>query len=207
MEFGSRLKIKKIKKKLFEKIESYGPEDREKKERCKQAFKKAVGFEMLVFVIALFCPVAPDEAREDLAELEMSFEKIGLEREIKEAITGKRVKVSEEEEAERAKAHQILFDFLISLLTRQNSTLRDITNFTFKAFCSEMNEGSLENILSILNTPNAEANKILITEEEEQPLMEMDEEEDEEEAEAEEESEVSMDEDKNEEEGEEEDDD
>ena len=146
--------------------------DKERLYKCKSAFKKLIGLEILVFALALFCPVNPDESKEDLEELKICYQKIELEQETEEARKGKRTKTSEDND-DKDKAYQILFDFLISLLTRQNGTLRDITNFTFKAFCSELNEGSLQNMLSIINTPNAEASKILVTEEE--ALMEMDE--------------------------------
>ena len=56
----------------------------------------------------------------------------------------------------------ILFDFLISLLTRQNKSLRDITNFTYKAFCLEMDMNTLENVISIIKTPNGEASTSII---------------------------------------------
>jgi len=177
MEFGNQ--IKKSRKKVYKKLGTVDAADKERREKCKNVFKKVVGFEILAFALALFCPVTPDETKEDLNELEICYEKIALEQEVIEASSGKRVKLSEDAQADKLMAYQVLFDFLISLLTRQNSTLRDITNFTFKAFCCDMSEGSLTNILSILNTPNTEANKILVTEEEEQPLAEMDEEDDE----------------------------
>ena len=189
MEFG--LEIKKSRKKIYNKIGNIKDSDQEKKEKCKAVFKKVVGLEILVYALALFSPVTPEEAKEDLTEIQLSYEKIDLNQEIKEAQSGKRMKIVEEDVGEKEQAYQILFDFLISLLTRQNSTLREITNFTFKAFCSEINQGSLTNILSILNTPNSEANKILITGEE-NPLIEMDEEgEDEAEAESGTESDIS----------------
>ena len=193
MEFGNQ--VKKSRKKIYKKLGSIATTDSERKEKCRGVFKKVVGLEILVFALALFCPVAPEEARDDLTEIEQCYSRMALEQEIEEARTGKRVKLSEEEEEDKENAYQVLFDFLISLLTRQNSTLREITNFTFKAFCSEMNEGSLQNILSILNTPNVEANRILVTEEEEQPLMEVDEEDDEEEEDEDDDSDISVDED------------
>lgn len=173
MEFGGV--IKKQRKRVSKLLLKLGDEHTEQKDILRLIFKKAAGLEILVYVLALFCPVAPEETQEDLTEIQLSYEKIDLESEIELAKVGKRQKVVKGDD-ERDQAYQILFDFLISLLTRQNSTLREITNFTFKAFCHELNQGSLSNILSILNTPNVEANKILVTQEEEQPLMEMDEE-------------------------------
>mmetsp|Transcript_26077 Transcript_26077/g.30094 ORF Transcript_26077/g.30094 Transcript_26077/m.30094 type:complete len:346 (-) Transcript_26077:31-1068(-) len=186
MDFGNV--IKKSRKKIYKKIEKLNPDDKECLERCKEVFSKVVGLEILVYTLALFSPIAPEEAKEDLEELQMSFSKIELEAEANEARKNKRTKLHETED-EKDKAYQILFDFLISLLTRQNGTLREITNFTFKSFCSELNEGSLKNMISIINTPNAEASKILVSEEE-HALMELDEEDEEDEGE-EEEDEVS----------------
>ena len=194
MEFGNS--IKKSRKRIYKKIEKLDSNDKERIQKCKIVFKKLIGLEILVFALALFCPVSPDDAKEDLEEIKTCYQKINLEQETEEARKGKRAKF-DEEEGDKEKAYQILFDFLISLLTRQNGTLRDITNFTFKAFCHELNEGSLQNMLSIINTPNAEASKILVTEEE--ALMEMDEDDDGEEEEEEEDddelSDISYDED------------
>jgi hypothetical protein len=54
-----------------------------------------------------------------------------------------------------------LFDFLISLLTKQQSFLREIANFAFKQFCTQLSPASLMNMLEIIQTPNVEANKML----------------------------------------------
>jgi hypothetical protein len=184
MDFGTE--IKKMRKKVFKRIEKV---DEANKQKCRALFKKIAGLEILVFALALFAPVSPEETKEDLTEIQLSVEKIALEDEIEHARAGKTLKLSPEAQEEKNQAYQIFFDFLISLLTRQNSTLRDITNFTFKAFCHEMNDGSLNNIISILNTPNVEASKILVTGEE-QPLEEMEEMEEDEQMDEEEESEI-----------------
>jgi hypothetical protein len=188
MEFGGI--VKKQRKRVYKLLSKLGDKEKEQKELFHLIFKKAAGLEILVYVLALFCPIAPEETQEDLQEIQLSYEKIALEDEIELAKVGKTQKVAKDD-VERDQAYQILFDFLISLLTRQNSTLRDITNFTFKAFCHELNSGSLSNILSILNTPNMQASKILVAGDEEQPLMEMDEEDGQESENEEDESEIS----------------
>ena len=54
-----------------------------------------------------------------------------------------------------------MIDFLISLLTKQQSFLRDIANFVFKQFCTQISTASFQNMMGILATPNVEANKML----------------------------------------------
>jgi DNA polymerase phi len=44
---------------------------------------------------------------------------------------------------ERQEALAVLTDFLISLLTKPQSFLRDVANFTFKQFCTEVPAASL----------------------------------------------------------------
>ena len=55
-------------------------------------------------------------------------------------------------------------DFLISLLTKPQSFLRDIANFTFKQFCTEVSSKALANLIDIVQTPNVDANKMLFAE-------------------------------------------
>ncbi len=67
---------------------------------------------------------------------------------------------------ERREALDVLFDFLVSLLTKPQSVLRDIANFTFKQFCTEISQKALANLIDIVQTPNTEASKMLFDEEE-----------------------------------------
>ena len=66
----------------------------------------------------------------------------------------------------------VLTDFLISLLTKPQSFLRDVANFTFKQFCTEVPAASLQNLLKIVQTPNIEANQMLFGEDEDTKLKE-----------------------------------
>ena len=50
------------------------------------------------------------------------------------------------ESDKKSEALIVLFDFLISLLTKPYSILRDIANFVFKQFCNEIPQESLENL-------------------------------------------------------------
>jgi predicted Zn-dependent peptidase len=60
----------------------------------------------------------------------------------------------------------VLFDFLVSLLTKPQSILRDLANFVFKQFATEISPKALANLLDIVQTPNVEATKMLFDEEE-----------------------------------------
>jgi hypothetical protein len=40
------------------------------------------------------------------------------------------------------------------LLAKANSFLRDMANYVFKQFCSELDESSLDQLLKIISTPN-----------------------------------------------------
>eukprot|EP00352_Strombidinopsis_acuminata_P004292 CAMPEP_0176386886 /NCGR_PEP_ID=MMETSP0126-20121128/36303_1 /TAXON_ID=141414 ORGANISM="Strombidinopsis acuminatum, Strain SPMC142" /NCGR_SAMPLE_ID=MMETSP0126 /ASSEMBLY_ACC=CAM_ASM_000229 /LENGTH=135 /DNA_ID=CAMNT_0017754105 /DNA_START=1342 /DNA_END=1749 /DNA_ORIENTATION=- len=75
----------------------------------------------------------------------------------------KRTKANDEE---RAKAHEVLFDLLISLLAKQQSFLRELANFVFKHFCNELDKGTLANLIKIISTPNDEASGFMDDEEE-----------------------------------------
>lgn len=66
---------------------------------------------------------------------------------------------------EKQEALNVLFDFLIALLTKPQSFLRDVANFTFKQFCSEISPKALVNMIEIVHTPNVDANKMLFDEE------------------------------------------
>jgi len=55
---------------------------------------------------------------------------------------------------ERGEALRVLFDLLTSLLAKANSFLREMANYVFKQFCSELDESSLDQLLKIIATPN-----------------------------------------------------
>lgn len=86
---------------------------------------------------------------------------IVLKHEILASLSSKRVKRSEDQECTLEEGLNVLFDFLISLLARQNSTLRDVTNIFFKAFSGQLSTMSLKNMLRIVTTPNVDANQML----------------------------------------------
>lgn len=45
--------------------------------------------------------------------------------------------------AEQKEAFKILFDLLMSMLTKPQSFLRDMANYVFKSFCAELDEETL----------------------------------------------------------------
>jgi len=107
--------------------------------------KKIKSYESLV--LSLFIGDNFVEKLEDLSELEECFAHLRLDESVESALSSKRVKEDEELIKKREEAHNVLFDFLTSLLTRQNSSLRHSVNFVFKAFCAEMNTASLTNFI------------------------------------------------------------
>ena len=71
MEFGGI--VKKQRKRINKLLLKLGDDNKEQREIFKLIFKKAAGLEILVYVLALFCPVTPDETQEDLTEIQLSF--------------------------------------------------------------------------------------------------------------------------------------
>ena len=61
----------------------------------------------------------------------------------------------------------MLTDFLVGLLAKPQSFLRDVANFTFKQFCTEVPAETLGNLLKIVLTPNVEAGIMLYGENDE----------------------------------------
>jgi hypothetical protein len=94
-----------------------------------------------------------------LTEIKKCFE-IVLRNEILLCLSAKKMKNQEAKE-DLQEGLNVLFDFLISLLARQNSVLRDITNIFFKAFSAQLSTASLKNMLRIVTTPNIDANSML----------------------------------------------
>lgn len=70
--------------------------------------------------------------------------------------SGKKSKKSEAGEDQK-EAFKILFDLLLSMLTNPYSFLRDMANYVFKSFCTELDEETLKKMINIVSTSNAEA--------------------------------------------------
>lgn len=69
---------------------------------------------------------------------------------------GKKSKKGEQSQDQK-EAFKILFDLLISMLTNPYSFLRDMANYVFKSFCTELDEETLEKMIKIVSTSNADA--------------------------------------------------
>jgi DNA polymerase phi len=113
-------------------------------------------------------PQMLEEVEAEIEELKIVFQNLGLASSDEQ---GKRSK----KKADQTEALDILVDFLISLLTKPQSFLRDIANFTFKQFCTQISPKALSNLAKIILTPNSEANKMLFGEDE---IEDLDDEED-----------------------------
>jgi len=90
------------------------------------------------------------ETLEDIEELKECYMNLGLDK----MPTMKKVKTGPEFE----EAKSVLIDFLTSMLAKPQSFLRDVANNCFKQFASEyMDEGTLARLITIVSTPNQEA--------------------------------------------------
>lgn len=146
-----------------------GTEEEQLKE--KQRYKRLLSFELLFnnLALLLMVPEMFEEISENIEELQITYQKLGLEQE--DAVSGKRSKKKSTpskagvDAAQKQEALGVLNDFLISLLAKPQSFLRDVANFTFKQFCTEVSPASLANLLKIVQTPNVEANQMLFGDE------------------------------------------
>lgn len=138
----------------------------EHKLREKQTFKRLLAFELLFnnLALLLLVPEMLEEVEDNIEELKICFQKLDLTAEN----SGKRSKTKSAAAAnpEKAEALEVLVDFLVSLLTKPQSFLRDIANFTFKQFCTLVSPKALVNLVEIVQTPNADATKMLFDEDE-----------------------------------------
>eukprot|EP00347_Sterkiella_histriomuscorum_P004007 403362109 len=143
--------------------------------KVKTQFKKLIAFELLFHNLALLIMIpgsaggVAEETQQDIEEMKVCFQKLKLTENIPTGkdSSNKRAKKDGKQSEEQEEALQVLFDFLISLLTKQQSFLREIANFAFKQFCSQISTASLMNMMQIMQTPNVEANKMLFDEDEE----------------------------------------
>jgi DNA polymerase phi len=140
--------------------------------REKQTFKRLIAFELLFnnLALLLMIPEMFAEVENDLEELKQCFTNLGLTSQQSEGKRSKKGGKGGENHLpanpQRSEALDVLVDFLISLLTKPQSFLRDIANFTFKQFCTEVSPKALANLVQIVQTPNIEATKMLFDEDE-----------------------------------------
>jgi len=65
-----------------------------------------------------------------------------------------KVKKAKKKSGDVTGAFKILFDLLLSLLTKQQSFLREMVNYVFKSFCTELDQDTLGQMIKIVSTPN-----------------------------------------------------
>lgn len=116
--------------------------------------------------LLLLQPDMFEEIENDIDELKICFQKLGITTSDQSGKSSKKKsKATPTKSAEKEEALNVLFDFLIALLTKPQSFLRDVANFTFKQFCSQISPKALVNMIEIVHTPNVDANKMLFDEE------------------------------------------
>ena len=153
--------------------------------REKQLYKRLLSFELLFHNLALLLMVPEmfEEIQDNIEELQICYVNLGLHNAHEERAHKKHKKdkkpATPSSNEERLKALGVLTDFLVGLLAKPQSFLRDVANFTFKQFCTEVPAETLGNLLKIVVTPNVEAGIMLYGENDEDKEAEGDEDDDE----------------------------
>ena len=110
-----------------------------------------------------------EEIQDNIEELQICYLKLGLQN--SDDNGSKRQKKDKKpatpKTADYNEALSVLTDFLVGLLAKPQSFLRDVANFTFKQFCTEVPAETLGNLLKIVLTPNVEAGIMLYGENDE----------------------------------------
>lgn len=137
---------------LFEQAESEKSDER--KIKLTVEAKRALALEKMILCFALVMCLPEDvqqmsDTLTQLEELMECFRHLHLG-----DVPGRKQPMKSEAAEERKEALRVLFDFLISLLAKANSFLREIANYVFKQFCSELDEESLDQLLKVISTPN-----------------------------------------------------
>ncbi len=109
-----------------------------------------------------------EEIQDNIEELQICYLKLGLQNSGESTKRQKKdKKPSTPKTADYNEALSVLTDFLVGLLAKPQSFLRDVANFTFKQFCTEVPAETLGNLLKIVLTPNVEAGIMLYGENDE----------------------------------------
>jgi len=141
-------------------IEARNYEIEEKKvSRLKNIRNIALSFEKLILNLAIFL-FTEDEEYESIKELQECYENLDI---IEETIMIKAGKSEDSSERKKNKkeALEVYVDFLVELLTRSHAFVREIGNFAFQQIAGVITEESLENLLSIITTPNTKASQMI----------------------------------------------
>lgn len=132
--------------------------------RVEVASKRALAIEKLLLSLTMvLCLPNQTETEANLENMSQMMQEI---EELKECFGnmdlasvlegGKKSKKGEQSQDQK-EAFKILFDLLISMLTNPYSFLRDMANYVFKSFCTELDEETLEKMIKIVSTSNADA--------------------------------------------------
>jgi len=137
---------------LFKKSEEASSE--EVKMRLLADAKKYLAVEKLVLALALTMCVPEDlslasEAVEQIDDLLQCLKDLGLGEKIgsKQAKTGKT-------KEDKEKALNVLFDTLVAQLLKSQNFVREMANYVFSHFCSDLDGASLDHMLSIVSQSN-----------------------------------------------------
>lgn len=99
------------------------------------------------------------ETLEDIEELKECFKNLNLfdESSLKNGKM-KKAKIEDSNDKNKKEAYNVLVDFLIGLLDKPHSFMRDLANYCFKNFCLDALDGEgIERLLRIISTKNEEA--------------------------------------------------
>ena len=125
----------------------------------------------------LLLPEMFEEVQDNIEELQICYLKIGLQngeenpnKKQKKSSKPNTPNTNSSTNAEHTEALGVLTDFLVGLLAKPQSFLRDVANFTFKQFCTEVPADTLANLIKIVITPNVEAGLMLYGENDEDKL-------------------------------------
>lgn len=111
-------------------------------------FKRTLAIEKLLLSLTLvMClPLTDQSSTEDLEQMSVAAQEIEELKECYENMhleqSGKTKKAKTENNESQA-AFKVLFDLLLSLLTKQQGFLREMANYVFKQFCAEMDQDTL----------------------------------------------------------------
>jgi hypothetical protein len=144
----------------------------EEKKTDEKSLRKEIGFKrtlaiekLLLSLLLVMClPMNDESSTEDLEQMSAAAQEIEELKECYENMnldqSGKSKK-AKTQDADGPGAFRVLFDLLLSLLTKQQGFLREMANYVFKQFCAEMDQDTLGQMIKIVSTSNEKAADIM----------------------------------------------
>lgn len=144
----------------------------EEKKTDEKALRKEIGFKrtlaiekLLLSLLLVMClPMNDESSTEDLEQMSAAAQEIEELKECYENMnldqSGKSKK-AKTQDVGNPEAFRVLFDLLLSLLTKQQGFLREMANYVFKQFCAEMDQETLGQMIKIVSTSNEKAADIM----------------------------------------------